>query len=68
MIDIKNLVKDYGDVVALNGISLSVAKSEILGLLGRNGAGKTTLVDIITKVSKPTAGTVKIGSKNDRGD
>ena len=56
-------MKDYGDVKALNKVSINVRKSEIFGLLGRNGAGKTTLVDIITKVTKPTEGNVLIRTK-----
>lgn len=49
---------------ALNQISLKVYKKEIFGLLGRNGAGKTTLVDIITNVTKPTGGKIKLAGEN----
>ncbi len=48
MIEIKNLCKSYGDKKAVNGISFTVEKGEILGLLGPNGAGKTTTMNMIT--------------------
>ena len=53
-------------MMALNGITTKIHKSEILGLLGRNGAGKTTLVDIITKVSRPTSGKALIATINNQ--
>ena len=43
----KNLVKNYGDTAAVNGISLNVSSGEVVGLLGPNGAGKTTCFYII---------------------
>lgn len=45
---VEDLVKRYGDVVALAGISFSVAGGEVFGLLGPNGAGKTTTIKILT--------------------
>jgi len=42
MIEVQNLTKRYGDTVAVNNVSFSVSKGEIVGLLGPNGAGKTT--------------------------
>ncbi|MGH3441190.1 MAG: ATP-binding cassette domain-containing protein [Nitriliruptorales bacterium] len=51
------LVKRYGDVVALDGLDLSVSRGTILGLLGPNGAGKTTAVRIFTTLLAPDAGT-----------
>jgi ABC-type polysaccharide/polyol phosphate transport system ATPase subunit len=60
----EGLVKSYmvnkSLVSALNGVSMQIHKSEIFGLLGRNGAGKTTLVDILTNVTKPSAGSFLI--------
>ena len=48
MIEINNLVKQYGDKRALKGISFTVNDDEVLGFLGPNGAGKTTTMNIIT--------------------
>lgn len=47
----EGLVKHYGDVVALDGLDLTVPEGTILGLLGPNGAGKTTAVSILTTLS-----------------
>ena len=47
MVKVKNLVKNYGNLVALNGVSFEVNKGEILGFLGPNGAGKSTTLNII---------------------
>ena len=60
MIEIKNLVKHYGDIKALNGISFTVKDNEILGFLGPNGAGKSTTMNIITGYLSSTSGSVKI--------
>ncbi len=56
VVEIKSLVKHYGKVQALKGVSLSVEKGEIFGLLGRNGAGKTTMVKILLGIVQPTSG------------
>jgi ABC-2 type transport system ATP-binding protein len=53
---VENLVKRYGDVTALAGISFSVHGGEIFGLLGPNGAGKTTTIKILTGLTPPTSG------------
>ena len=52
----EGLVKKYGDVVALDGMSLSVPQGTVFGLLGPNGAGKTTTVRMLTTLLKPDAG------------
>ncbi|GAA2911982.1 daunorubicin resistance protein DrrA family ABC transporter ATP-binding protein [Streptosporangium fragile] len=52
----EGLVKRYGDVIALDGMDLSVPEGTVLGLLGPNGAGKTTTVRILTTLLKPDAG------------
>lgn len=57
-IEIKNVTKEYGLQKALNDISFTVNKGEILGFLGPNGAGKSTLMKIITCYIPPTSGTV----------
>ena len=56
MIEIKNLVKHYGDKKAVNDISFTVKDNEILGFLGPNGAGKTTTMNIITGYLSSTSG------------
>ena len=60
MIEIKNLVKNYGDKRALKGISFTVNDDEVLGFLGPNGAGKTTTMNIITGYLSSTSGTVQV--------
>ena len=60
MIEVKNLTKKYGDRVAVNGISFSVQRGEILGFLGQNGAGKTTTMKILTCFMPATSGTATI--------
>jgi ABC-2 type transport system ATP-binding protein len=54
------LVKTYGDVVALNGLDLTVSEGTVLGLLGPNGAGKPTAVSILTTLVQPDSGTATV--------
>jgi ABC-2 type transport system ATP-binding protein len=61
MIEIQNLTRRYGDLVAVNDVTVSVAGGEIVGLLGHNGAGKTTVMKILTGFLEPTSGTVRVG-------
>ena len=60
MIRTTGLVKRYGDVVALDGLDLTVPKGTVLGLLGPNGAGKTTAVRILTTLLEADAGTAEV--------
>lgn len=60
MIEIKNLTKRYGQIKAVNDISLTIKKGEILGFLGPNGAGKSTTMNILTGYLAATSGTVTI--------
>ncbi len=53
---VENLVKRFGEVVAVDDISFNVAPGEIFGFLGPNGAGKTTTINILCTLSKPTSG------------
>jgi len=58
ILEVQNVVKQYGDYVALNKISLTVPKGSIYGLLGPNGAGKTSLIRIINQITMPDSGEV----------
>lgn len=60
MIEVKNLVKNYGNVKAVKDISFTVGDGEILGFLGPNGAGKSTTMNILTGYISMTSGEVKI--------
>jgi len=60
MLEIKNLVKKYGDKVAVDNISLSIPKGSFFGLLGPNGAGKSTTIHCITGIAQPTSGEIYI--------
>ena len=59
-VEARGLTKHYGDVVALDGLDLSVPTGSVLGLLGPNGAGKTTAVSILTTLTAPDAGTARV--------
>ena len=58
---IKDLVKDFGDVKAINGLNLEIKKGEMFGFLGPNGAGKSTTINILCGLLAPTGGTVLYG-------
>ena len=60
MIEIEALVKTYGPIHAVSGLSLAVRAGEILGLVGPNGAGKTTTLRCMTGIIPPTSGRVTI--------
>jgi ABC-2 type transport system ATP-binding protein len=65
---IKDLVKNYGDVTAVNGLDLEVRQGEMFGFLGPNGAGKTTTISILCGLLAPSAGTALIGGLDIRTD
>jgi branched-chain amino acid transport system ATP-binding protein len=62
-LEVRNVVKNFGGLQALNNVSLTIDKPEIVGLIGPNGAGKTTLTNIIDGVYKPTKGQVWLNNK-----
>ncbi len=64
MIKVENLVKKYGSLTAVNNISFSVKKGEVVGLLGPNGAGKSTTMKILTCFMPANAGNVEIAGFN----
>ena len=60
MIEVNNLVKRYGRIQAVKGISFTAYPGEVLGLLGPNGAGKSTTIKSITGIIRPTEGSIKL--------
>ena len=60
VIETKGLVKRYGRIEALKGVSLNVEKGEIYGLLGQNGAGKTTLIKVLLGITSRTDGEARL--------
>ncbi len=59
-VEIRGLTKRYGDMMALDGVDLTVEEGSIFGFLGPNGAGKTTTLRIMTGLARPTSGSVRI--------
>ena len=60
MIEVENLTRQYGDRTAVDGISFSVRKGEIIGFLGPNGAGKSTTLRMLTGYLQPTDGAIRV--------
>jgi ABC-2 type transport system ATP-binding protein len=61
VIEVKNLVKKYGNFIANDNLSFEVYKGEIFGFLGANGAGKTTAIKILCGLSTPSSGQISVG-------
>ena len=68
VLTIEGLVKDYGAVHAVRGISLDLRRGEILGFLGPNGAGKSTTIRCVLDLLRPTAGTIRVFGMDPRRD
>lgn len=64
MLELKNVVKRFGGVVAVNNLSFEVAKGDIVALIGPNGSGKSTTINLITSVYPLTAGTIYFQEKD----
>lgn len=62
-LETKDIVKQYGDYTALNGVGMQVSKACVYGLLGPNGAGKSSLIRIINRITAPDNGTVLINGR-----
>jgi branched-chain amino acid transport system ATP-binding protein len=63
----RDVVKHYGDVQALSGVSLTVREGEFVSIIGPNGAGKTTLVNVLTGLLRPTSGSVAFKGRDVAG-
>jgi ABC-2 type transport system ATP-binding protein len=61
MIEVQDLTKKFNGFTAVDHVTFDVKESEVFGLLGPNGAGKTTIIRMLSTLSRPTAGTAKIG-------
>ncbi|MBL7063022.1 MAG: ATP-binding cassette domain-containing protein [Anaerolineae bacterium] len=61
ILEAQGLVKRYGGVEAVRGLSFAVRRGEVFGLLGPNGAGKTTVISMLTGILPPTSGTARVG-------
>ena len=68
MIEVKNLLKHFGEVKAVDGVSFTAPDGQITGLLGPNGAGKTTVLRMITGLIRPQEGTVVVNGVDVRED
>ena len=68
ILEVQDLVKKYGDFVAVKGISFDIKEGEIFSLLGPNGAGKTTTISMLSTLYAPTAGDATIGGHSIKND
>lgn len=64
MLEVNNLTRKFNDFKAVDNVSFSIDKGEIVGLLGHNGAGKTTIMKMISCFLEPNQGTVKVDGVN----
>jgi branched-chain amino acid transport system ATP-binding protein len=67
LLEIRELTKNFGGLIAVNQFSMKVAEGQIVGLIGPNGAGKTTVFNLITGVIHPSAGKVEFNGKDVTG-
>ena len=63
IVEVKNLIKNYGEKEAVKSVSFKINEDEILGLLGPNGSGKTTTIGMMLGLLKPTSGDILIEGK-----
>ncbi|MCV2885025.1 ABC transporter ATP-binding protein [Aestuariibacter sp. AA17] len=62
MISVKNVIKKFGDFIAVDGLSFDIKPGDVVGFLGPNGAGKSTTMKILTGFIEPTEGEVRVGN------
>ena len=67
VIAVQGLTRAFGGLVAVNDLGFSVARGEILGLLGPNGSGKTTALNLMSGVLRPDAGTIRLNGQDIAG-
>ncbi|MFK0684229.1 methionine ABC transporter ATP-binding protein [Ochrobactrum sp. BD67] len=67
IVEMKDVRRMFGETAAINGVSLSVARGEILGIIGRSGAGKSTLIRCVNGLEKPDAGSILIEGREITG-
>ena len=65
LLEMKNIVKTYGNVVANNKVNINLNKGEILAVVGENGAGKSTIMKILYGLEKPDSGEIFINGKKE---
>ena len=58
VIEVRDLVRKFGEIVAVDGIDLNVSEGEVFGFLGPNGAGKSTAIRMLTTLLHPTSGEI----------
>ena len=64
LLEVENLSRRFGGVVALDGVSLDAGENEIVGLIGPNGAGKTTLFNVVTRLYRPDSGDLRFAGRS----
>ena len=67
LIELKNVTKSFGNVNAVDGVSLTIKPGEVVGLIGDNGAGKSTLIKVLSGVHPPTSGEIYVRGKKVTG-
>ncbi|HUW27769.1 MAG TPA: ABC transporter ATP-binding protein [Sulfuriferula sp.] len=68
IIEIRQVAKRFGEILAVDGVDLSVGKGEIFGLIGHNGAGKSTLFKMMLGLESPTSGEILVDGQRPRGE
>jgi branched-chain amino acid transport system ATP-binding protein len=64
LLEVENVSRRFGGVVALDGVSLDAGENEIVGLIGPNGAGKTTLFNVVTRLYRPDSGDLRFAGRS----